>query len=226
MRRSVHAILDRMPTARITFDDIKDSADLAAQFRSPAVELLDGRMVRHGLPSAAVVAAVVRLASAFDAHGASLRVGVRDAVAAPPSDLLRPEVSLARSTAAYARWLGPPAAALALAVLVVDGVEVVSERLRRYALAGVREVWVVDAPAATATRYAAPHGGRYTRRELLLPGEPCAPDAVPWLQVVPVPRERAAAALDQASSRSISNDSPSTSITSPGASRRLRRVST
>ena len=215
-----------MPTARITFDDIHDNADLAAQFRSPAVELLDGRMVRQALPSAAVVAAVVRIASAFDEHAAGLRIGVRDAVAAPPSDLLRPEVSVARPTASYARWPAPPAHALALAVLVVDGLDDVPERLRRYALAGVREVWVVEAPAATGTLYAAPQGGRYTRRELLLPGEPCAPDDVPWLQVVPVPRARAVTAPDQPSSSSISNDSPSTSITSPGTSRRLRRVST
>jgi Uma2 family endonuclease len=219
-------MLAAMPTARITFDDLAASADLASQFRSPAVELIDGRLVRHALPSAAVVAAVVRLASAFDDLAAGLRIGVRDAVAAPPCDLLRPDVSVARPTASYARWPAPPAYALALAVLVVDGVDEEPERLRRYALAGVREVWVVDALAATGTRYAVPHGGRYTRRELLLPGEPCAPDEAPWLQVVPVPRERPITGRDQASSSSISNDSPSTSITSPGASRRLRRVST
>ena len=215
-----------MPTARITFDDLAANADLAAQFRSPAVELIDGRMVRQALPSAALVATVVRLASAFDDLAAGLRVGVRDAVAAPPRDLLRPEVSVARPTASYARWPAPAAHALALAVLVVDGVGAVPERLRRYALAGVREVWVLEVAGATGTLYAAPHGGRYTRRELLLPGEPCAPFDVPWLQVVPVPRARAITAPDQPSSSSISNDSPSTSITSPGTNRRLRRVST
>ncbi len=215
-----------MPPARITFDDLAASDDLAAQFRSPAVELLDGRMVRQPLPSAAVVAAVVRLASALDERATGLRVGVRDAVAAPPSDLLRPEVSVARPMASYARWPAPPAHVLALAVLVVDDEDDVSERLRRYALAGVREVWVLEAAAATGTRYAAPHGVRYTRRDLLLPGEPCAPDDVPWLHVVPVPRTRVITVPDQPSSSSISNDSPSTSITSPGTSRRLRRVST
>lgn len=219
-----------MPVTRLHLDDLATRADLAESFRSPAVELLDGRLVRHASPSATVVATVVRIAAAFDQQAVGLRVGVRDPVAAPPSDLLRPEVGLLRPTAVYQPWPAPPAHALALAVLVVERLDDAVERVRRYAHAGVREVWVVETETLTGVALAAPAGGRYGRRELLLPDEPCAPSDVPWLQVVPVLRPRSAQGpghrADQSVSSSISNTSPSTSITSPARTRRFRRVST
>lgn len=219
-----------MPITRLHLDDLATRTDLGDAFRSPAVELLDGRLVRHAPPSAGVVATVVRLAAAFDQQAVGLRVGVRDPVAAPPVDLLRPEVGLARPTAVYPAWPAPPAHALALAVLVVPRLDDAHERVRRYAHAGVREVWVVETESVGGVALAHPSGGRYTRRELLLPDEPCAPSEVPWLRVVPVlrprPEREAVRGGGQPASSSISNSSPSTSITSPARTRRLRRVST
>ena len=182
-----------MPCDRITFDDVFASPELAASLRSPAVELLDGELVRHPLPSAAVVSAVVRLAASFDEQAFGLRVGVRAAVAAPPRDLLRPEVSLTRPGVPSFVRPAPPATGLALAVLVVDHLERAPRRLQRYAQAGVVETWVVALADASGAAYREPHGGRYRRRELLLPGEPFAPHEVTWLRVVPFAREAAAA---------------------------------
>ncbi len=182
-----------MPNARITFDDLYANPELAARFRSPAVELLDGQMVRQPLPSAAVVAAVVRLAATFDEHAYGVRVGVRDAVASAPCDLLRPEVSLMRPGVLPFARPAPPATGLLLAVLVVDRLELAQERLRRCAVAGVPETWLLALDDGSGVAYGDPQAGRYRRRELLLPGEPCAPREADWLRVVPLLRERPAA---------------------------------
>ena len=182
-----------MPNARITFDDLYANPELAARFRSPAVELLDGQMVRQPLPSAAVVAAVVRLAATFDEQAYGVRVGVRDAVASAPCDLLRPEVSLTRPGVLPFVRPAPPATGLLLAVLVVDRLELAQERLRRCAAAGVQETWLLALDEASGVAYGDPQAGRYRRRELLLPGEPCAPREAHWLQVVPLTRVRSAA---------------------------------
>jgi len=177
-----------MAHTRITLDDLLRRPDLAARLRSPAMELLDGELVRQPLPSAGVVRTVVQVAASFDERAFSLRVGVRDPVAAPPADVLRPEVSLARpGETAFARP-APPAHRLVLAVLVCDRSDLAHLRLRRCAVAGVPEVWVLAAEPSTGASYSDPVEGRYRRRELLLPGEPCSPREVPWLQVVPLPR--------------------------------------
>lgn len=223
-----------MPITRLTLDDINASPELTARFRSPAVELLDGRVQHQPLPAAAQVECVVRIASAFDHDAYGLRVGVRESVAAPPHDLLRPELLLLHPGATRCAPAPTPAAFVALVLLAVDHVDAAQERLSRYAVAGVSEVWVVAIEDWVAAAYSAPSAGRYRRRSLLLPGEPCAPDALPWARVVVLPRTRpsaqaASAARLQpasaASSSSISKRSPATSMTSPGASRRLRRVS-
>ncbi len=182
-----------MSNARITFDDLYANPELAARFRSPAVELLDGRMVRQPLPSAAVVAAVVRLAASFDEQAYGVRVGVREAVASAPCDLLRPEVSLMRPGVLPFVRPAPPATGLLLAVLVVDRLAPAQERLRRCAVAGVAETWLLALDEASGAAFSDPQAGRYRRRELLLPGEPCAPREADWLRVVALPRETPAA---------------------------------
>lgn len=176
-----------MARTRITLDDLLRRPDLAARLRSPAMELLDGELVRQPLPSAAVVRNVVEVAASFDQRALSLRVGVRDPVAAPPADVLRPEVSLARpGETAFARP-APPAHRLVLAVLVCDRSDLAYLRLCRCAAAGVPEVWVLAVEASDGAAYTDPVEGRYRRRELVLPGEPRSPRAAPWLQVVPLP---------------------------------------
>lgn len=230
-----------MSISRLTLDQIAASPLLTARFRSSAVELLEGREQRRALPSPALVAAVVRLAAAFDRDAYGLRVTVREAVAAPPHDLLRPDIGLLRPRAPRCAPAATPAAHLALAVLAAAHADEVGERLRRYALAGIAEVWVLSVVEALGVAYADPSAGRYRRRWLLLPGEPCAPEALPWARVVPLLRDDAATATPRragdlatagaapqpsaSSSSSISKRSPATSITSPGTSRRLRRVS-
>jgi len=208
--------------------DVAADPHLAARFRSSAVELIDGRELRQALPSTAVVAAAVGIAAAFDAHVFGLRVGVREPVAAPPADLLRPEISLMRPGAASVAGSWLPADRVALAVLVVDQAAHAQSRLRRYALAGVAEVWVVAVLEGAAAAYREARAGLYRRRELLLPGEECAPEAMPWASVVPLPERGAQSPspLPASSLASISNASPANSITSPGPTRRLRRVST
>jgi hypothetical protein len=225
-----------MPPTRLTLDDIAASPRLAARFRSPALELLDGREHRHPLPSAAQVAAVVRLASAFDRDAYGLRVGVRERVAAPPYDLLRPDVALLRPGAPRCGAAATPAALVALAVLAVERVDDALERLLRYAAAGIVEAWVLAVEEGVGAAYAAPSAGRYRRRSLLLPGEPCAPETLPWARVVPLARASASTAVmpqpssstgapAESVSSAISKVSPPTSMTSPGTTRRLRRVS-
>ena len=226
-----------MAPDRLTLDDIAASPRLGRRFRSPALELLDGRECRHPLPSAAQVAAVVRLASAFDRDAYGLRVGVRERVAVPPYDLLRPDVSLLRAGAPRCGPAATPAALVALAVLAVERVDDVQVRLLRYAAAGLAEVWVLAVEEGIGVAYAAPSAGRYRRRSLLLPGEPCAPEALPWAQVIALDRPAAALTSQDSgpagvvtsaavpSSSAISKVSPATSITSPDTSRRLRRVS-
>ena len=177
-----------MARTRITLDDLLRRPDLAAQLRSPAMELLDGELVRQPLPSAGVVRSVMQVAASFDERALSLRVGVRDPVAAPPADVLRPEVSLARpGETAFARP-APPAHRLVLAVLVCDRSDLAHLRLRRCAVAGVPEVWVLALEEVLGAAYTDPVEGRYRRRELVLPGEPWSPRAAPWLQVVPLPQ--------------------------------------
>ena len=224
-----------MTPPRRTTDEIAASPSLAARFRSPALELLDGREYRQPLPSATVVAAVVALASAFDAEPYGLRVGVREQVIAPPRDLLRPEVSLLHAGAPRCAPAATPAALVALAVLVVERSDDAHERLVRYAASGLAEVWVLALEDGVGAAYGAPVDRRFRRRSLLLPGEPYAPEALPWARVVPLrprrERDEAAhapqpsSASSPSSSSSISKRSPSTSMTSPGATRRFRRVS-
>ncbi len=182
-----------MPRARFTLADLHADPALAARLRSPAAELLDGEVVVQPLPSAAVVAAVVQLASSLDERAVGLRVGVRAAVAAWPRDLLRPEVSVSLPGVPTCVRPAPPATSLALAVLVVEHVDVAQARLRRYALAGIPETWVLAPTDGIGAAYRDAQAGRYRRRELLLPGEPCAPREAPWLQVIPLLRRQAEA---------------------------------
>jgi hypothetical protein len=178
----------------ITFEDVFASPELAARLRSPATELLQGELVRQPLPSVAVVRTVVRLAANLDAQACGLRVGVREAVAAPPCDLLRPEVSLARpGVPAFVRP-APPATGLVLAVLVMERAVETPARLRRCAAAGIPETWVVTLDEDIGAAYGDPAGGRYHRREPLLPGEACAPTAAPWLRLVVIPARAEAGA--------------------------------
>jgi hypothetical protein len=151
---------------------------------APAIELLDGLLVRRGLPSAAVVAAVVELASDLDRRAHGLEVDVRGALACPPHDVLRPEVTVRRVLPPHRRRPAPGPESVVVAVLIADDERETAWRARRCAAVGVGEVWTIVAGADHGTRLRAPRGGVYTVRELLLPGERVAPEAAPWLGVV------------------------------------------
>jgi hypothetical protein len=150
------------------------------------LELLDGVVLRRALPSGAVVEAVLRLATALERRATGLDVEVRAPVARAPHDLLRPEVSLRRPLPPHLRRPAAPPTALVLAVLVADDERETAWRARRCGAIGVPEVWTLDPAGATAVRYAAPRGGVYSVRELLLPGERVAPRLAPWLEVEPM----------------------------------------
>ncbi len=179
-----------MTRPRVPLRELVENPDLAALARSPSVELLAGELAHQPLPSTGVVAAVVELAAAMDQQAVGLRVGVRDAFAFEPSDLLRPEISVARPPLVPILRLAPAAACLVLAVLVADRMELAQQRLRRCAAAGVVEVWVVAVEERSGAAFTDPREGRYRRRELLLPGEAFAPGDAPWLRVVPVAAPR------------------------------------
>ena len=188
-------------TTRLRVDDVFARDGARPSVASPGTELLDGVLVRRGLPTAAVVQAVVALASDLDRLAHGLEVAVREAIACPPFDVLRPEVALRRPVAPHLRRPAPGPSTVLLAILVSDDERETTWRARRCAAVGLLEVWTVVPGAGHAVRLAAPRGGVYTSRELLLPGELVAPAAASWLQVTAVPLMGAPAAVDAAPGR-------------------------
>jgi hypothetical protein len=169
-------------TARITIDEAL--ARLSGSRATAGLELLDGLLVFRQLPSAAVVAAVVGLATEFDHAAHGLAVEVRTTLSFPPYDLLRPEVLIRRPD--LGRLASGPGMVV-LAVLVSHDEDETAWRARRCAAAGVAEVWTLAPGAGHGVRLSAPRGGFFTSRELVLPGERLAPAVAPWLEVVLVP---------------------------------------
>ncbi len=154
---------------------------------APGTELLDGVLVRRGLPSALVVQTVVTLASDLDRLAQGLEVAVGEAVACPPFDVLRPEVAVRHCVPPHLRRPAPGPSTVILAILVSDDEREIAWRARRCAAVGLIEVWTVVPGAGHAVRLTTPRGGVYTSRDLLLPGERVAPAAAAWLLVTAVP---------------------------------------
>ncbi|CAN5778096.1 hypothetical protein BH23DEI1_BH23DEI1_17260 [soil metagenome] len=152
------------------------------------IELLDGVLVRRPRPSAAVVATVVRIASELDRYTHALDLDVRGALACPPHDLLRPEVTLRRVVPPHKRRPAPGPDTVVLAILVGDDEGETAWRARRCAAVGIEELWTLSPGDGHAVRLSAPRGGVYSARDLILPGERVAVAAAPSVVIAPVAR--------------------------------------
>lgn len=92
----------------------------------------------------------------------------------PDLVLLRPEPDF------YASRLPGPSDILLIIEVAESSLDYDSEvKAMLYATAGVREYWLADLTAGTVTRFSAPSGGTYQRREQHRAGESIAPDALP-----------------------------------------------
>ena len=123
--------------------------------------------------------------SAQVARFAGLRLG--------PSDLLRPDLALLASSHLRAPAGSGAAAAsvdpaAALLVVEVERGRSSQERLLLYAVAGVRQLWLVDVVRGWTTLYRSPWRGLYRSRTLWYPGESVPLPELGGAEMTPLPR--------------------------------------
>ena len=160
----------------------------------PRAELVGGRVRPGRVPSPQETALLAHLAAQLRGE-AVVRSGGVAVVAAPlrlgPWDLLRADVAVfaavgrSAETALGVGGSHDPAGALLVAE-VVRGRETHQERAPRYAAAGVRELWLLDAARGYTEVLRAPWRGVYRSRTLWYPGEALKPVGL-GVEVVPMP---------------------------------------
>lgn len=144
------------------------------------VELLDGEVYTVSPPSPEHAGMVNRLVKLLaQAYGERCVISVQNPLILDDFRLTEPDVALLKPDPSF-YTASHPAAQDALLVIEVSRSSLQygrTEKLPRYAEAGVREVWILDVDARQLGVYLEPVHGSYRQRTLYYPGETVAPSA-------------------------------------------------
>ena len=157
---------------RITVNDFHRMADVGILRRDERVELIDGQIIDM-LPIGQLHAALVAvLAKAFhDAVGNSAIVWVQNPIVLDDTSEPQPDIALLEPREDYYSARSPQPSDVMLLVEVADTSldHDLTAKVPRYASAGVREVWVIDAATRQTHRFRKPAEGTYADRDIVLP---------------------------------------------------------
>lgn len=144
------------------------------------VELLDGEVYTMSPPSSQHAGLVKRLTKLLEgAFGDRAVLSVQDPLILDDYRLTEPDLALLKPSTSFYTERHPQAEDTLLVVEVsrsslnFDK----TEKLPRYAEAGVPEVWIVDLDAQLLEVYREPTGRSYRQRILFYPGEEVTPSA-------------------------------------------------
>lgn len=144
------------------------------------VELLDGEIYTVSPPSPQHAGMVKRVAKLLEqAYGDRCVVSVQDPLVLSDHRLTEPDIALLEPNASFYTDRHPRAED-ALLVIEVSRTSLnfdKTEKLPRYAEAGIPEVWIVDVDANVLEVYREPVRASYRQRTLFYPGEAVAPSA-------------------------------------------------
>jgi len=145
------------------------------------VELLDGEIYTVSPPSPQHAGMVKRLAKLLEqSYGARCIVSVQDPLVLNDYRLTEPDLALLKPDASFYADRHPQADD-ALLVIEVSRSSLnydKTEKLPRYAEAGIVEVWIIDLDAELLEVYREPFGRSYRQRTLVYPGEAVTPSAI------------------------------------------------
>lgn len=154
----------------ITADEYHEMARAGILHEDERIELIDGRLIAMspiGWPHANIVTALNELLVRLTTHQVSVQNPVRlDRFNEPQPDI----VLLRRDRDPAGPMLAEHAA---LVVEVADSTLAFDRRVKlaRYALAGIREVWIVNVEAMQLEIYRHPSGDTYEEKIVLRPGD-------------------------------------------------------
>lgn len=167
---------------RFTVKEYYRMAEAGILTRDDRVELLEGEIVEMAPIGSRHAACVTRISRSFFQHvSGRATVSVQNPIRLGELSEPQPDVALLRSRPDdYAG--GHPGPEDVLLVVEVGDTTAAWDRERKlplYAAAGVREVWLVDLPAATVEIWRRPEGGAYHDVRLVRPEESLAPEVFP-----------------------------------------------
>lgn len=142
------------------------------------IELIDGEVYTVSPPSPQHAGMVKRIAKLLEqAYGDRCVVSVQDPLVLNEYRLTEPDIALLKPNASFYMDRHPQAED-ALLVIEVSRTSLnydKTEKLPRYAEAGVAEVWIVDVDAELLEVHREPFGSAYRQRTLFYPSETVQP---------------------------------------------------
>jgi Uma2 family endonuclease len=150
------------------------------------VELIDGEvrvMSPIGTPHAAIVKRYIALLSAQ--IGQNAIVSVQDPIQLNNMSEPQPEVALLRYREDFYANATPTAADVLLIIKVSDTTLAYDrlEKLPRYALAGIPEVWITDVAGQAVERHTDPQGNQYATKQTFKRGQTISVKALPSISL-------------------------------------------
>jgi Uma2 family endonuclease len=169
---------------RFTVDDYYRMAEVGILTEDDRVELLDGEIVQMSPIGSDHAGHVKRLTALFTSRlGARVVVSVQDPVRLSRHSEPQPDVALLQPRADFYARAHPRPDDVLLLIEVADTSVETDRRIKMplYAMAGLREVWLVDLPAERVEVYREPAADGYRESRALARGEDITPQAFPDL---------------------------------------------
>lgn len=176
----------RPATRRFTVEEYYRMADAGVLHHDDRVELIDGEIIEMAPIGSRHASCVGRLTRLFAAGaGADALVWVQNPVRLDDFSEPEPDVMLLRPRPDQYAASHPGPSDVLLLVEVCDTTQVFdrTEKVPRYAAAGIAEVWLVDLDRALVEVYSEPGPAGYEPAAHAVPGEVIAPGAAPGLAV-------------------------------------------
>jgi Uma2 family endonuclease len=143
--------------------------------------------VRVMSPIGALHAAIVKRLAAllFAQVGQTAIVSVQDPIQLSTTSEPQPDLAILKYRSDFYAQATPSAADVLLIIEVSDSTLAYDrlEKLPRYALAGIPEVWITDVEGKAIERYTDPQGNQYATKQTFKQGQSISISALPTINV-------------------------------------------
>jgi Uma2 family endonuclease len=159
---------------RFTVDDYSRMLQSGILTEDDRVELIDGEVVEMSPIGSLHTGTVKQLAELlFGRLAGRVNIGVQDPVELSDYTEPQPDISVLRRRTDYYKGghAGPDDVLLIIEVGDTSAAYDREEKLPRYALAGIPEVWLVDLEQFVVTQYASPRGNAYEHAQVHVRGQ-------------------------------------------------------
>jgi Uma2 family endonuclease len=172
---------------RFTVDEYHRMGEAGILHDDDRVELIAGEIVQMPPIGSDHAWVVTRIARLFERACGDLVVWSQNPVILSVEDEPQPDLALVEALPNLYRKAHPGPAELLLVVEVADTSLAFDrhQKLPRYALAGIPEVWIVDLGGDRILVFRSPKDGRYEVERVVSRGEQLSPLALPALAIGP-----------------------------------------